>query len=233
MGIHFMDIAVLPEALFHHQEFKNRVSGPKNSRHGPAAFILPTTPETVSFVGRNPAIGCPSIVGALKLPESGITAGELLSFLPHSNCPNVLIFSDQLVNPVDATVMLRTHSGNFFVSPIELILNQRHGYRIVSWHASAFMEIEPACSDSSRIYRNVIEHLKSCDALGDQWLARTHQFIRTPAARVHNAKRKLRLFHSAVLDAYLEDLDDEALKKAVERIEVLRRQVGKWSLHTC
>lgn len=113
------------------------------------------------------------------------------------------------------------------MSPLEFIMNQRYGYRIVLWHPSAFLVVTPGCSDETIIFRNLLEHLQSCSKLGNQWLARKQQSSRAPAMRLYNARRKARLFRSAVLDAYLDRLEDTDLKKVLGHVEMLNRQVDE------
>lgn len=45
--------------------------------------------------------------------------------------------------------------------------------------------------------------------------------------RLYNARRKARLFRSAVLDAYLDRLEDTDLKKVLGHVEMLNRQVDE------
>ena len=222
-----MDVAVLPESIAHHPLFCSRAADMTPVGSDPTAFVLPTTPETVRLAECSKASGYLSLVGAMALPAAGINAGDLLPRLASGDRPGVFIFADQLVGAVEATVLLRTEYGDFFVSPLEFIMNQRYGYRIVLWHPSAFLEVSPGCSDEASIYRRLLEHLESCNKLGDLWLARKQQSSRTPAIRLYNARRKARLFRSAVLDAYLERLEDADLKKVLGRVEMLNRHVDE------
>lgn len=133
-----------------------------------------------------------------------------------------LIYSDQLMAPADASVLVRTQHGDAYFSALEFILSANYGYSLHIWTTDGDLTVRPGTTDIAQVLEPLAQHLRSCHQLGETWLMRARQHERTVKMRDHNARRKLRLFKSIVFNAFRDAPDSPrvpALLARIERIE--------------
>lgn len=118
----------------------------------------------------------------------------------------IAIFTDQLWCSTNAPVLTSKAMHHLYLSGLEIILNEIHGFRLLVQIETGFIEIPPASSAES-ILTAIWKHLDMCAALGDEWLAKGFHHRRYPQWRSDTARRQLRLFHSSLLHMSLAHAD--------------------------
>lgn len=178
------------------------------------AYVLPTTREVTAVAGRLLSEGRASVVcGRLGGFPGGMTIPALLDSLCTGVRPTLILLADQFVASDEATVLVKSSLGDFFLSPIEHILSQRYSYDLAHW-TSAGLEITAApCEDARRLYSQSMAYLHSCASLGGEWQLRGQHPRRSLNFRIQGAKRKIRLFRSLAIDAYLDEPDHPTLRE--------------------
>ncbi len=147
-----------------------------------------------------------------------------LSDIPDQRLP-IVVFSDQILNPADASILVRTDESDRFYSPFEAILNIKYGYRLAIWTMSGYVALEPHAPDLINVFEKLILHFKSCESCGSGWDVRQMQSMRLPNVRNYNALRKLRFFRSAVINAYRDDAQDASVHDLLNQVSALELQV--------
>lgn len=183
----------------------------------PIALVIPSTRLSLDLANR--LVRERVLLAVTGGSTSGITPSAILVQAGVGERPTLAIFCDQLVSAQEATILLRTDTGDFHISPFELILNQRYGYHLVIWGPDGYSTTIGYCSDSAHILQQIFNHLTECNTLGDQWLGRGDQALRTPAIRTYNARRKVRMFKSSLVAHYPADRCDAELDALLERID--------------
>ena len=156
----------------------------------------------------------------------GLSASDVLRQAQSGQRPTLVILSDQLVSAHEATLLIRTAHGDIYVSPLEMILNQRYGYALAFWGTQGYSTIDAHSTDSSVILHRIIDHLHQCSSLGEQWLLRGEQSLRTPVIRTYNARRKIRMFRSALLAQYQPNSVDSELDALMEAVDTLEGELA-------
>ncbi len=185
---------------------------------GPLAFILPSTTAVLEVASRCRQNGELTIVASSLVPDS-LSAAALVKMLSAGESrPLLVIFTDQIMNPADASILVKTNDADAFFSPLEFILNARYGYRLVIWDQFEGTVIESGRSEIAEVLAPLSRYLRACYTLGDDWLVRGEQHLRNPETRRHRALRKLRLFRSAVVNAYRTEPDSVEVAELLQRI---------------
>lgn len=184
----------------------------------PVAFILPTTSAVLEVVNRYRQLGELTIVAGTSVPGSLPAAALIKTLSADGPRPLLVIFTDQVMSPADASILVKTDDANAFFSPLEFILNVRYGYRLVIWGQDGGTVVESGRSDISEVLAPISGYLRACYTLGDDWLARGQQYQRNPESRRHSALRKLRFFRSAVVNAYRTEPASVEVTKLLQRI---------------
>lgn len=184
----------------------------------PEAFILPTTSAVLEVVNRHRQLGDVAIVAGTSVPGSLPAAALVKTLSADGPMPRLVIFTDQVMSPADASILVKTNDANAFFSPLEFILNVRYGYRLVIWGQEGGTVVESGRSEISEVLSPISSYLRACYTLGDDWLARGMQHLRNPESRRHSALRKLRFFRSAVVNAYRAEPASVEVAKLLQRI---------------
>lgn len=192
----------------------------------PVAIVVPTTPRTVGLATRMRAVQGFALVGDGSLAPSRAPAQILRQLRDGVGRPDLVVFTDQIVGAADASILVRSTSGDRYFSPLELILCAEYGYALAVWTGAGDRRIAPGTQDITIVMSALASHLDSADALGAAWLARSMQEGRTPRGRRIFAQRKLRFFKAAVINAYRDAPDDPAAEKMMERIDALEATIG-------
>jgi hypothetical protein len=230
----FMDakshITARPEDFEQSDEYKRIAHGQSRQTTGgdipSVAFILPSTKESIAAASHLRDKGKTYLVGGIRLPGL-ITPADMLkqlSDIPDQRFP-IVVFSDQILSPADASILVRTDEFDKFYSPFEAILNIKYGYRLAIWTMSGYAVVEPHAPDLIDVFEKLILHFKSCDSCGSSWDMKQMQSMRLPNVRNHNALRKLRFFRSAVINAYQDKPEDLAALDLLKQVSALELQV--------
>ena len=213
-----------PESFIEYAPFVEQAS---SLRRNPMAYVLPTTREVTTIARRALAEARSSVVyGRLTGFAGGLTIAELLDGLRAGMRPTLVLFADQFVASDEATVLVKSSLGDFFLSPIEQILSQRYSYDLAHWTNTGFEITEAPCEDERRLYSQSVAYLRSCASLDDGWQLRGQHPRRSLNFRIQGAKRKIRLFRSSAIDAYLDDPDHPKLRE-----HLLLAERGELSVH--
>lgn len=164
----------------------------------PTAVLVPSTADTTQgfdqWRRRWPHIASVAPLGG------GLSGITLLGQLQEGNRPTrIVIFIDQLVSAVDATIPVRRGTTVSFHSGLECLLPLRYGYRLRC--ALARADEAEDIPDLPAGFAFTQRHLRRCRALGDAWLMRARQEDALLPARVRAARRQLRYLESALLHA--------------------------------
>jgi hypothetical protein len=219
-----------PEDFEQSDEYKRIAYGQSTETSGgdipSVAFILPSTKESIAAASHMRDKEKAYLVGGMRLPGLMTPADMLtqLSDIPDQRLP-IIVFSDQILSPADASILVRTDELDKFYSPFEAILNIKYGYRLAIWTMSGYAVVEPHAPDLIKVFEKLILYFKSCEGYGSSWDMRQMQSIRLPNVRNYNALRKLRFFRSAVINAYRDDPEDVAVLDLLNQVSVLELQV--------
>jgi len=110
----------------------------------------------------------------------------------------VIIFTDQLVSSIDAPLLVSSSGRLWFLSGLEIVLNNTYGFTLHIWSKQGFTEITPGENGKS-ILQSIDQHLDECHHLGNTWLAGHMQKNRLPGTRLNEAKIRLRTFCSSAM----------------------------------
>lgn len=190
----------------------------RGAKCSPVAFIFPSTSAVLDVANRYRQLGEVTIVAGTSVPGSLPAAALIKNLSADAPRPRLVIFSDQIMSPADASILVKTNDASAFFSPLEFILNARYGYRLVIWGQDGGTVVESGRSDISEVLPPISSYLRACYTLGDDWLARGKQHLRNPESRRHIALRKLRFFRSAVVNAYRTEPASIEVTKLLQRI---------------
>jgi len=167
---------------------------PSGSRR--LALVLPTTPSVLE--GKSDAW---TVVGRCGQPDV-TKATDVLRRVQEQDVDSIIIRTDQLHHPGDATVLILLEDCSLYLSPIEFILNDKYGYSLVIWTASGLSKLPPKSSFKD-IGFHIAKHLQDCSLLKAAWLERDRQALRMPEYRCKARRRQLRFLQSSVANAYM------------------------------
>lgn len=197
------------------------------SAHSRDLYIIPTTRETLAAVpGWQKNAPQVTIVGS-SIPGTATPTELLAQFKSHDlQRPRVaIIFSDQLVSPLHATLLVKHADQTQYISGLEAVAHVGYGYRMTAWVGRGF-EAASVPGETGDALRLLLRYFSACEELGDQWLMRESQVMRTPVDRVYQARRQLRLFHSAVMYAYLNSPLDAEVLAIIRRIDDMQKYLA-------
>lgn len=178
-----------------------------------AKFPYPT--DTASSTAIIVATTRSNIDRAVDLSSKGMITGIIGADPAYSIAPSealhklerkpgrhiVVVFSDQLASSVDAPILTSRQGQQCFLSLVEAILNNLHGFRLmVSTHESAISL--PPGSPLVSVLRVLWDHLDANRQIGRNWLAEALQIQRQPGTRLSEGRVRQRVFHSAVMHMY-------------------------------
>lgn len=171
------------------------------------AKILPSTRDWLVFARnvKGQLAGATALVG--RSAEGGMLRPQgLLRAVASGSRPHLIfIFADQLTTSHDATVLVRSDEGDYYVCPLEYILHTTYGYVLSYWGATGERLVDARSKGPADVIAPIAAYLNECDALGEEWLVRSFQHERSPESRREGALRKLRYFKSVIADAYRND----------------------------
>ncbi len=197
----------------------------KTRAHAPVAFVLPTTVEVKRTLSR---LGIAS-VGNLQLGSHYSPTSILSSLKKQDERPMLVFFTDQVVDQANTSLMVRTSAGERYISPFEAILNSYYGYEIAFWTRRGFVDCQAGTGDLHRIAAMVVEHLDSAKELGSEWILSEYQVLRSQESRCFNAKRKLRMYRSAVINAFRDSPTSSEARRLIAKADELEKSVAAWS----
>lgn len=167
--------------------------------HGHVAIVLPTTHATLAVVD---ALACTGDIDAVigTWGDSGKSPAWLLNRLAERDSPRqrIIVFTDQLTSPTNATLYVSRNGASFWLSALESAIHGMYPVKLSILIGNDFPKTDTTTS-TAEILRLQHDHLHAASRLGNDWLARYQQSERTPAMRMRQAKIRLRRFHSATL----------------------------------
>lgn len=186
----------------------------------PIAVVLPTTKSVMSAALACQTRGEVELVGESSDPAI-ITPSQILTRTTQGLKPDCVIFTDQILSPANATVRLKADIGDYFISPVEIILCLKYQYDLVVWAGSDYSVLKAGQQTVETICSSVNIHLAAAYRLGSQWLVRDSQNLRKSDVRAHGARTRISLIRSLAMNAYRLDAVskfDEAMWK-IDQIE--------------
>ena len=186
---------------------------PRKARIG---LVLPSTPDVIRRT-LSPGQGWLTVG---RHPGSSSPASVLRQIASNEAPRSVVIFTDQLHRPADATILAVLEDRKIYLSALEFILCDRYGYTLGVWTSLEMVWLSPGASVTD-VSSAIANHLRDCAKLGDAWLERDKQIIRTAEHRNTSAKRQLRFFHSSTANAYMDDPSNPLAKDLLDRIATL------------
>lgn len=198
-----------------------------SSRDSRGLFIVPSTRATVASISvwqrstTGVTVVAPSIAGTL--PPTELLA-QIKSDAPQR--PRVaIVFSDQLVSPLHAPLLVEHAGGTEYLSGLEAVAHVGYGFRVAAWIGNGF-EVAPASCDTAGVLRLLLRYYAACNELGERWLMHGSQAMRLPANRARQAHRQLRLFHSAVMHALRDASLPPKYWPIVKRIKDMQKRLA-------
>lgn len=188
------------------------------------ALVLPTTQALNEHIIQSQSIW--SVIG--RSGRTGVqSAIEVFRHLSAAQKPvPIIIHTDQLYQPADATILALLDDSRIYLSPVECILNDKHDYRLLVWTAAGLNTL-PAKSPLKDIGSLMAQHLRDCSLLGQRWLERDQQVQRTIGHRLKTGKRQLRFLRSSVANAYMKKPASSMVNTLIERISDIGRVLEK------
>lgn len=192
----------------------------------PVAVIAPSTESEIEEAFRLQEAGLVRIVGGLATLDLLRPVDAIDRLKASMERTAFIVFSDQILAPADASVLVRTGALDAYFSPFEAILNAKYGYRLAVWNPHRYRTVEPCTHDLRAVFGELAAYLQSCRALGDLWKVRNLQKLRSPAERTTGAMRKLRFFRSAVINAYRHDPGDPVALSLLQGADCLQQRIA-------
>lgn len=118
--------------------------------------------------------------------------------------PAPKLVTDQLVNAVDAPVLLERGGRQVFVSGHEHFLNAQLNYPVHIWAGECWVELA-GLADPAQLFGALLDHLGACERLGSNWLARDLQFERFPDGRRLVRRHRIQAFRSSLMHSVVRD----------------------------
>ena len=188
------------------------------------ALLLPSTSVTLAAVPHWTASGTPVVgttPGTLR-PDGLLT---LLKGDAAARPRACIIFSDQLVSPVDAPLLIQRGDQRQYMSALELLCHTRLGFPITAWTGTSF-EAAPSYWEPDALLRLLVRHREACDALGSEWIMRDAQAESRASHRLNDARRRLQLFQSVVLHSFREGPLSIEYEGVVRRLAEMRKSLN-------
>lgn len=162
----------------------------------PLAIVLPTT-HTLNALHETLGV---TVIGK-GVPKEQAPAAVLRRLAEGERPKVIVVHTDQLHLERDATVLVHFADQSVFMSPVEYILCQTYGYRLLVWGPQGFHDAGPDATLAS-IAHVLRAHLQHCALLGEDWLEAAAQGKRQLDKRVLQARRHMRYMGSSIARAY-------------------------------
>ncbi|RPD85796.1 hypothetical protein EGK76_08225 [Luteimonas sp. 100069] len=131
----------------------------------------------------------------------------------------VLSFTDQLVSPEFASILVSRRGELEFYSAFERVAAARHQLPLFQMSHEASGDEDDGTrgyGDAEHVLAQISRYLDICAKLGEEWRAADLQEFRRPAYRIAAAKRRLRVYASIAMasceDSGGEDMSAELLR---------------------
>jgi len=177
------------------------LDGELDSARERVLFAVPSTEATLQCIPRwlaarpGTAVVAPAVAGQLTpaqwLARQRAAPGQD-RFL--------IVFSDQLLSAADAPMLVEQGGRLSYLPGLEVVAQGGHGFAVAAWVGNGF-EAAPRDGGPVAILGLLARHLAACAELGAPWLMREAQQQRCADAHVAEARRRLRVFHSAIMHA--------------------------------
>jgi hypothetical protein len=187
-------------------------------------FVVPTTADTLAHARLWSSSPRVAIVGTAV--DDAHSPASLLAVLnsdaaqrPHT----IILFTDQLVDVVNAPVAVMHQGQVVYASALEAVLHIAHGYRAQVWTGAGFEALGEA-REMADVMGLLMRYYAACDRLGAAWAARHLQAQRLPAQRAQQARRQLRMGLSALMYACRTSTLSADLRSTTQQILGLQQQ---------
>lgn len=209
---------VAPQDFVTTTEFANR-------KDAPVAFVLPTT--AAARAGAD--VEKLATVGDLRLGAQYSPSDVLHNLRMQPTRPALVVFTDQIVDQANTSILVKTDHSDLYVSPLELILSANYGYTLLFWTPTGFVACPAGTLELTAVARGVVDLLEGAGALGAQWELSGLQELRRPETRRISARRKLRFYRSSVINAFKHAPDSQEAKRLIDRADALDETIDAWS----
>lgn len=212
-------IAGVSAAVAHREASANPDAGPTRR-----LFVIPSTTDTLAHArlwGSSPRV---AVVGSAAAGNH--SPASLLAMLSSGSAPRphtIILFTDQLVDVVNAPVAVMHQGQVVYASALEAVLHIAHGYRAQVWTGAGFEALGDA-QELADVMALLMRYYAACDQLGTAWVARHLQPQRLPAQRAQQARRQLRTCLSALMYACRTSELSADLRTTTQQILGLQQQ---------
>jgi hypothetical protein len=193
----------------------------------PGLHIVPSTEATLAAIPRW-QVSNPRIAVVAPFAPGTLSPTELLAQLRFDEAQRpttAIIFSDQLASAEHAPLLVEHAGKTFYVSALEAVAHVRYGLPARAWVGEGFAAVAPT-ADTPDVLRLLLRHYAACDTLGSAWRMREAQSIRSTTTRVLQARRQLRLFHSAVMHTFRDSPLPEDYRGMVTLIDGMQKRLA-------
>ena len=191
-------------------------------------YVVPTINSTLNAI---PSwLDTPRVVVAGVPVPRALAPTELLARLKAGGAqqPRIAIaFSDQLVAPEDAPLLVEHIGITQYISALEVVAHINYQFCVNVWTGKGF-ESPPLPCDPPDVLRLLLRYYSACEELGSQWLMRESQNKRSTTYRINQTSRRLQLMHSVVLHAFQDFPLPTSYQALVKRIHEMRRDTAKY-----
>lgn len=141
---------------------------------------------------------------------------------------NTVIFTDQFVSAECAPLLVHAGGKETFYSSLELIATAQYGFAISCWDGASFsLPVTSSSIGHAEILRMLGRYYEACEALGESWLVREHQYQRTLKGRIEEAKNRLRIYQSIVMLSTSDGASIQAHASLLEELSRLHKLLPK------
>ncbi|MEO7326278.1 MAG: hypothetical protein ABIW82_15760 [Dokdonella sp.] len=168
---------------------------------GAHVLMLPTTSPILAAVerlGLRPKVD--AVVGR-RSRQSTMVPADLLAHLADNRLMSdarIIVFTDQLVSPVDAPLLVSRNGRTQYVSALEYVLNAEYQCPLFAMNGRQ-LDYLPGNSPADRVLNFIVDHLDANELLGEAWLARSLQIQRQPQERRFQQRRRVRAMRSSIM----------------------------------
>lgn len=175
----------------------------------PALLVLPTTREVLRLVAlevRRPGGGVVAVADPAVLPGALDPVAYLT--LCREQCadgagaPSAFVFTDQIVDPPISMVLVEYRGACRFLPATEMLARANYGVAVHAWTAAGLVDVTGEADQPIPVLRVLKDYYLACEQLGDAWLMRDRQRRAQVAARIDAAVERVRVFESAVMQAF-------------------------------
>lgn len=174
-------------------------------------YIIPTTAETLSAVS-DAEVYAKCCVVATEYYFNHFTEGRRKPYSPvdfmriiedeeGAHDLRVIIFTDQFVSAEHAPLLVQENGKELFFPVLEVLAVERHGFSVACWSGNSFSfhAPSPLLNPREGVLRALLEYYEACNLLGDAWLARNRQYLRSAKGRIEEARERIRIYQSVVM----------------------------------